>query len=88
MHSTFAAMVLIRILFYFIIFYSLFKILVRVVLPLVIKKTLQSKMKDMRQHMGEFENQNRSPTPQPETFAKKETTTSSKGDYIDFEEVK
>ncbi|MCW3115397.1 MAG: hypothetical protein JWR18_3793 [Segetibacter sp.] len=88
MHSTFAGMVLIRILFYFIVFYSLFKLLIRVVLPFVIKRTLQSKMKDIRQNMGEFENGGKSTQPQPDSFTKKETSTAAKGDYIDFEEVK
>ncbi len=43
----------------------------------------------MRQHMGEFEAENSSADRSNGTFAKNETKTSSaKGDYIDFEEVK
>jgi hypothetical protein len=78
---------LLRILFWFIVFYSIFKLLIRVVLPLVIKTTVRNKMKNMSEQMGQFDN-NHTAAPQPETFTKQHTTSTSKGDYIDFEEVK
>lgn len=80
---------LIRILFWFIVFYFLFKFIIRVVLPIVVTtKNVRSKMKDMRQNMEEFESANQSTTPRPENFQKKEASPSEKGDYIDFEEIK
>ena len=81
-------MVLIRILFWFIVFYSLFKLLVRVVLPFVIKKALQSKMKDLKQNMGEFEARQQTPAPQSNATKGKEAQKATTGDYIDFEDVK
>ncbi len=81
-------MILIRILFWFLVFYSLFKLLVRVVLPLLIKSTLRSKMNDLRQNTGEFESSKDPINHTSETLNKKQTTTTSKDDYIDFEEVK
>ncbi|MCW3106119.1 MAG: hypothetical protein JWQ09_625 [Segetibacter sp.] len=81
-------MMLIRILFYFIVFYSLFKFLIRFVLPLVITtRNVRAKMKDMRQNMEEFQNNNPTANPGSEAFAKKEAAPASKGDYIDFEEI-
>jgi hypothetical protein len=81
-------MILIRILFWFIVFYSLFKLLIRVVLPLLIKNTLQAKMKDMQGNRGAFEEKGQTTETASQPSFKKETNTSSKGDYIDFEEVK
>lgn len=86
-------MMLIRILFYFILFYSLFKIITRVVLPLLIgTRQVRAQMKDMKQTMEAFEAQKQSTTttaPQSkEAGFGKQNTTASKGDYIDFEEVK
>jgi hypothetical protein len=78
---------LLRILFWFIVFYSIFKLLVRVVLPLLIKTTIRNKMKDIRENTPEFDVSGQSTTPPPEARTKSKTGT-SKGDYIDFEEVK
>ena len=80
---------LIRILFYFVLFYSLFKFLIRVVLPVIITTgKVRSKMKNMQQNMSDFENTQNVNTGS-QSFPNKETsTTTSKGDYIDFEEVK
>ena len=87
-------MLLIRILFYFVLFYTLFKLLIRVVLPLVIgTRQVRAQMKDMRQNMEAFEARQQSTTQsaaktEAAGFGTKEPTTTSKGDYIDFEEVK
>lgn len=81
-------MMLIRILFWFIVFYSLFKLLIRVVLPILINKTIRNKVKDMREHMNEFDNQPHTSSTDASSFTKKQATAPSKGDYIDFEEVK
>jgi len=47
-------------------------------------------MKDMRQSMGEFEATNGSTQTKNtnEGYSQTTTSTSAKGDYIDFEEVK
>jgi hypothetical protein len=80
---------LIRILFWFIVFYSLFKFLIRIVLPLIATtRTVRSKVKDMRQNMGEFESSSQPATGPSERPAPKEDAPVSKGDYIDFEEIK
>lgn len=42
----------------------------------------------MQQNMADFENSHQNATANPGAFAKKETSTPSKGDYIDFEEIK
>jgi hypothetical protein len=81
-------MILLRILFWFIVFYSLFKLLIRVVLPLLIKNTLQAKMKDMQENRGTFDDKEHTTDTASQPPLKKEKNTSSKGDYIDFEEVK
>lgn len=81
-------MMLIRILFWFIVFYSLFKLLIRVVLPLVINKVVREKVKDIRENMNTFEGQPPPSDANTANFTKKQTSTPSKGDYIDFEEVK
>jgi hypothetical protein len=81
-------MILIRILFWFIVFYSLFKLLIRVVLPLLIKSTIRGKMKDSTQNPREFESNHNRSDYTSKTSAKKQTTKASNGDYIDFEEVK
>jgi hypothetical protein len=80
---------LFRVLFYFIIFYSLFKFLIRVVLPLLVTTSkVRTKMKDMRENRDKFEAQNQTDPVGTQASTKKETTPSAKGDYIDFEEVK
>ena len=45
-------------------------------------------MNDLRQNMGEFERNQDPINHTSDTTNKKQTTTTSKGDYIDFEEVK
>ena len=87
-HVTFGSMMLIRVLFYFIVFYSLFKMLIKVVLPIAIKSTIRTKMKDMGQSAGRFDDTQATAQPSPNPTPKKESFTPSKGDYIDFEEVK
>ena len=78
----------IRVLFYFILFYSLFKFLIRVVLPLIITTgKVRSKMNDVRQNMAQFDANPQATPPRSEASAKKEASPASKGDYIDFEEV-
>lgn len=80
---------LFRLLFWFIIFYGLFKFLIRVVLPLLITTSkVRAKMKDMRENMDDFKTHHQNGNPRAEAFTKHETTASSKGDYIDFEEIK
>lgn len=78
-----------RILLWFILFYSLFKLLVRVVLPFLIKKAVQGKMKD-RQRKEAFEDVSAgsSTNIRSDAFEKEATRTTAKGDYIDFEEIK
>ena len=81
---------LLRIFFWIIACYFLYKFIFGFVIPVIMAtRNVRSKMKDMRQHMGEFEGDNSSSNMPNETFTKKEANTSSaKGDYIDFEEIK
>ena len=62
-----------------------FKFLIRFVLPLMITtRNIRSKMKDVRPSPGETEN-NQSMNSNSENT---KDYSSSKGDYIDFEEIK
>lgn len=45
-------------------------------------------MNDIRQNMEDVAPTNTTSNPGTQSFAKKEQTTASKGDYIDFEEIK
>jgi hypothetical protein len=78
----------IRILFWFIIFYLLFKFLFRFVLPLVIAtRKVRSKIKEMKEE-AQFSNNHQSSESPTDAFQPKQTSPASKGDYIDFEEIK
>lgn len=79
----------IRILFWFIVFYSLFKVIIRVVLPLLItSKNVRSKVNDMRQKRSEFEANNRTTSNFNAEESKKRDKPYVNDDYIDFEEIK
>lgn len=53
-------------------------------------RNVRSKIKNMQQNMGEFDQANKQSTPNGAAFNSHRTTTepSAKGDYIDFEEIK
>jgi hypothetical protein len=81
-------MILVRILFWFIVFYALFKFVFRVVIPLVITTSkVRSKIKEMKENGSDFTTHAQT-HPDADRFATKESTPSAKGDYIDFEEIK
>ena len=78
----------IRILFWFVIFYLLFKFLFRFVLPLVIAtRKVRSKMKEMNED-AQFAGHHQRNESQAGAFQPKDASPASKGDYIDFEEIK
>jgi hypothetical protein len=78
----------IRILFWFIIFYLLFKFLFKFVLPVVIAtRKVRSKIKEMNEE-AQLGSNGQPGDSRPEAFQPKETSPASKGDYIDFEEIK
>lgn len=78
---------MITILFWFIIFYLLFRFIFNFVVPLIsTTKQVRSKMKDMHQSMNDFQKTN---TQQDRnTAAPQYNSNTAKGDYIDFEEIK
>ena len=85
-------MILLRIFFWIIACYFLYRFIFGFVIPVLLAtRNVRAKMKDMRQNMGEFENTNQTTSSSGNGSVNQGTTTSassSKGDYIDFEEVK
>lgn len=75
----------IRLLVWFIVFYLLLKFIIRIVIPVFLAtRNVQSKMKDINENMNDFHS-SESSSPADKEVRKK---SKSKGDYIDFEEVK
>ena len=80
---------LIRLLFWFILFYFLLSFLIRVVIPVVMAtKDISAKAKDINENMNGYQSATPSSTPQDESVKSHSKTSSAKGDYIDFEEIK
>jgi len=80
---------LIRLLFWFMLFYFLLRFIIRVVIPLVTAtRDVRSKMKDINKNMNSFESTSYSSTVNDESLKRPSNTSSGKGDYIDFEEIK
>lgn len=80
---------LIRLLFWFILFYLLLRFLIRVVIPVVTAtKDAGAKMKDINENMNGYHSAGHSATPKDKSSASHSNTSSAKGDYIDFEEIK
>ena len=52
-------------------------------------KNVRSKMREMNEHMNDFQTSGHSASAKDEAFtASSSNTSSGKGDYIDFEEIK
>lgn len=80
---------LIRLLFWFIVFYISLKFIIRVVIPVIMTtRNVRSKMKDINENINNFHSADTSSASNNETFDRTASKTSSKGDYIDFEEIK
>ncbi len=80
---------LIRLLFWFILFYFLLRLIIRVVIPVVMAtKDVNSKMKDINENMNGHQSTRHSPATKDEPSPSHSNTSSTKGDYIDFEEIK
>lgn len=62
----------------------------RVVIPVIMAtRNVRSKMKEMNENMDSYQSSNRSSSADKQTVAmSKSKTSSAKGDYIDFEEIK
>lgn len=89
LRSTFAIMY-IRLLFWFIILYFLLRFIIRVLIPVVTAtRNVRSKMNDINENMEGF-NATHSSTANTNKQPSKNNadTSSAKGDYIDFEEIK
>ena len=78
-----------RLLFWFILFYLLLKFIIRILIPVIMAtKGVKSKMKDINENMGDFQSSGQT-SANSEPFTKSQSkSTSPKGDYIDFEEIK
>jgi hypothetical protein len=81
---------MITVVFWFIVFYLLFRFIFGFVVPLVTAgRQIRTKMKDVHENMQDFRDSNNS-----ETYAanngstKQSNSNASMGDYIDFEEIK
>ena len=80
---------LIRLLFWFILFYFLLRFIIRVVIPIVIAtKEASSKIKDINENMNGYQSAGHSAASKDKSSASHPNTSSAKGDYIDFEEIK
>jgi len=80
---------LIRLLFWFILFYFLLRFIIRVVIPVVMAtKDVSAKMKDINENGNGYQSATPSSTRQDESAKPHSKTSSAKGDYIDFEEIK
>lgn len=79
---------LIRLLFWFILFYFTFQFVLKVVIPvLTATRAVRSKVKDVNEKRSSFQPDDT--VSANENTAQSQTKTSSaKGDYIDFEEIK
>lgn len=87
LRSTFAIMY-IRLLFWFIILYFLLRFIIRVLIPVVTAtRNVRSKMNDINENMEGF-NATHSSTANKQPSKNNADTSSAKGDYIDFEEIK
>lgn len=80
----------IRLLFWFILFYSLLTFLIRVVIPvLTATKSIRSKAREMNENKDNFQSAGGASNSKEKTFTTSGTKTSrGKEDYIDFEEIK
>ena len=80
---------IIKLLFWFLLFYISFKFIIRVVIPVILTtRNVRSKVKEMNENMEGFKSDNTS-SANDGTFGESASKTSpSKGDYIDFEEIK
>ena len=80
---------LIRLLFWFIVFYISLKFIIRVIIPVIMTtRNVRSKMRNMNENINDFHSADTSSASNEEAFNPTASKTSSKGDYIDFEEIK
>lgn len=80
---------LIRLLFWFMLFYFLLRFIIKVVIPVVMAtKDVSSKMKDINENMNGYQSTRHSSATKGEPSQSHSNTSSAKGDYIDFEEIK
>ena len=80
-----------QVIFYIILFYLLYNLVFKFVIPIVLaSRKVRAAMKDMRQGHGQFENRDENTYTEQKTYTKAtgKNTSASKGDYIEFEEVK
>ena len=81
--------IMLAILFWFITFYFLYKFMFEFVVPLIgATKNLRTKMDDLSQNQQRFESFESRENKKDNFSAKTHNNSSSKGDYIDFEEIK
>lgn len=83
-------MIMLAVLFWFIIFWFVYKFVFGFVIPAVAAgKNIKSKIKDMSENINQFD-ESRHAAEQPQKNYRPNTSNSSsyKDDYIDFEEIK
>jgi hypothetical protein len=79
----------ITILFWFIVFYLMFRFVFGFVVPLITTtRQIRTKMKDVHQNMQDFQQTNQTKGSYNSTSNTQTGSNVSKGDYIDFEEIK
>lgn len=80
---------MITILFWCLLFFSLFRFVFGFVIPLLTTtRQLRSKMKDMQQNEQSFKTNTSSDNDNNTHSKEQKRSTPAKGDYIEFEEVK
>jgi hypothetical protein len=76
-------------LFWFIVFYLLFRFVFGFLVPLITTtKQIRSKMKDVHQNMQDFQQSGQTNNSYSTTANTQTKSNTAKGDYIDFEEIK
>jgi len=80
---------IIEVIFWFVVFYVLMRFVFGFVVPLISTgKQIRTKMKDAQQHMHDFQSSNNAQTNNSNTTKQPNNSTTSMGEYIDFEEIK
>lgn len=74
-----------KVIFYIILFYYIFKFLMRLFLPVLLKKAASKMEENMRQH--EFRTQGNPETAYNTAKPSKPRETKKVGEYVDFEEI-
>jgi len=74
-----------KIIFYILVFYYVFKFIMRLLLPVMVQKTVRHMEETIRNQAQQYQYQNDAPPAQPKGKYPRETK--KVGEYVDFEEI-